>query len=135
MTDTASRPPRPRPALTEDNAFFFEGARQGKLLIQRCPALAAPPAPPGLCRVSLVRVGHGGGVGDGHHLQLRRRPPSPGPGLRLSATHRRGGAGRGHPAGGRCIGVAADAVGIGMPVAVEFVAVDDELTLPMFRPT
>jgi len=30
--------------------------------------------------------------------------------------------------------VAADAVRIGMPVVVEFVAVDDELTLPMFRP-
>jgi uncharacterized OB-fold protein len=33
------------------------------------------------------------------------------------------------------VGVAPDAVRIGMPVAVEFVAVDDELTLPLFRPT
>jgi len=33
------------------------------------------------------------------------------------------------------LGVAPDAVRVGMAVAVEFVAVDDELTLPMFRPT
>ncbi len=29
-------PLRPRPALTQDIAFFFDGARQGTLLIQRC---------------------------------------------------------------------------------------------------
>jgi uncharacterized OB-fold protein len=33
------------------------------------------------------------------------------------------------------VGIEPDAVAIGMPVAVEFVATDDELTLPMFRPT
>ena len=41
--------PRPRPAITHDIAFFFEGARQGKLLIQRCAAcgtLRHPPARP-----------------------------------------------------------------------------------------
>ncbi len=32
------------------------------------------------------------------------------------------------------IGVDPGDVRIGMPVTVEFVAVDDELTLPMFRP-
>ncbi|MDE3087579.1 MAG: MaoC family dehydratase N-terminal domain-containing protein, partial [Acidobacteriota bacterium] len=43
-----ARPPRPRPAVTADSAFFFEGARQGKLLIQRCGScgrLRHPPAP------------------------------------------------------------------------------------------
>jgi uncharacterized OB-fold protein len=33
------------------------------------------------------------------------------------------------------VGVEPDAVTIGMPVTVEFVTVDDELTLPMFRPS
>src|SRR5439155_21936254 len=39
---------RPRPAITQDNAFFFEGARDGKLLIQRCAScgrLRHPPRP------------------------------------------------------------------------------------------
>jgi uncharacterized OB-fold protein len=44
----SDRPPRPRPALTEDNAFWFEGARSHVLLIQRCAScgtLRHPPLP------------------------------------------------------------------------------------------
>ena len=43
-----ARPLRPRPALTQDNAFWFEGARAHKLLIQRCAScgtLRHPPLP------------------------------------------------------------------------------------------
>ena len=43
-----ARPLRPRPALTQDNAFWFEGARQHRLLIQRCKecrTLRHPPRP------------------------------------------------------------------------------------------
>src|ERR1019366_3321200 len=39
---------RPRPAITHDIAFFFEGARNGTLLIQRCAqcgGLRHPPRP------------------------------------------------------------------------------------------
>jgi uncharacterized protein len=42
------RPRRPRPALTQDNTFWFEGARDHKLLIQRCAScgtLRHPPLP------------------------------------------------------------------------------------------
>ena len=35
-SDEKPRPKRPRPAITHDNAFFFEGTKAGKLLIQRC---------------------------------------------------------------------------------------------------
>ncbi len=44
----AARPPRPRPAITQDNAFWFEGARAHKLLIQHCTScgtLRHPPLP------------------------------------------------------------------------------------------
>jgi uncharacterized OB-fold protein len=44
----APRPPRPHPALTQDNAFWFEGAREHLLLIQRCTScgtLRHPPLP------------------------------------------------------------------------------------------
>ena len=43
-----ARPPRPRPAITHDNAFWFEGARAHELLIQRCTScgtLRHPPLP------------------------------------------------------------------------------------------
>ena len=42
------RPPRPRPALTQDNAFWFEGAQAHRLLIQHCLScgtLRHPPLP------------------------------------------------------------------------------------------
>ena len=45
---TPPRPPRPRPAITQDNAFWYEGAREHKLLIQRCTScgtLRHPPLP------------------------------------------------------------------------------------------
>jgi uncharacterized OB-fold protein len=44
----AERPLRPRPAITQDNAFFFEGAQNQQLLIQRCikcQLLRHPPLP------------------------------------------------------------------------------------------
>ena len=42
------RPPRPWPAVTQDNAFWFEGTRAHKLLIQHCTScgtLRHPPLP------------------------------------------------------------------------------------------
>jgi uncharacterized OB-fold protein len=42
------RPLRPRPAITQDNAFWFEGARAHTLLIQHCTScgtLRHPPLP------------------------------------------------------------------------------------------
>lgn len=40
------RPPRPRPGTTHDNLFFFEGAKEHRLLIQRCSACQALRHPP-----------------------------------------------------------------------------------------
>ncbi|HTZ08940.1 MAG TPA: MaoC family dehydratase N-terminal domain-containing protein, partial [Acidimicrobiales bacterium] len=48
VATTETAPLRPRPALTHDNAFFFEGAKEGELLIQRCSecgTLRHPPRP------------------------------------------------------------------------------------------
>ena len=96
------RPPRPRPAITQDNAFFFEGARAHRLLIQRCAScgtLRHPPRPP--ARVRLVRMGHRRGERPGHRLLLRRRALPPGARVRLPAADRPGRAGGGDPAGRR----------------------------------
>lgn len=37
----------PRLTITQDNEFWFEGARQGRLLIQRCTACGTLRHPPG----------------------------------------------------------------------------------------
>jgi uncharacterized OB-fold protein/acyl dehydratase len=45
---TPPRAPRPHPALTQDNAFWFEGTHEHRLLIQHCTAcgtLRHPPLP------------------------------------------------------------------------------------------
>ena len=44
--EEAPRSPRPRPGTTHDNLFFFEGAKEHKLLIQRCSACQALRHPP-----------------------------------------------------------------------------------------
>lgn len=41
------RPPRPAPALTQDNAFWFEALQDGRLVIQRCVGCARLRNPPG----------------------------------------------------------------------------------------
>lgn len=50
QTDPGAAPPTavPRPVITQDNAFWFEAAREGRLAIQRCGScgvLRHPPAP------------------------------------------------------------------------------------------
>jgi 3-oxo-4,17-pregnadiene-20-carboxyl-CoA hydratase alpha subunit len=134
---TTERPLRPRPALTQDNAFFFEGARQGKLLIQRCGScgtLRHPPRPACVvCRSFEWDTVEATGRGTVYSYVVVHHPQVPAfdyplpiavveleEGTRLVAD---------------LVGVAPEAVTIGMPVVVDFVAVDDELTLPMFRPT
>ena len=51
-TEPASpRPLRPRPATTHDDAFFWQGLHEGKLLIQRCADCGVLRHPPGpMCR-------------------------------------------------------------------------------------
>jgi uncharacterized OB-fold protein len=134
--DPGPRPLRPRPALTQDNAFFFEGARHGKLLIQRCAScgiLRHPPRPAcAVCRSFDWDTVEASGRGIVFSYVVVHHPQVPAfdyplpvavveleEGTRLVAD---------------LVGIDPDAVEVGMPVVVDFVAVDDELTLPMFRP-
>lgn len=47
MSEPVRRTSVPPLIVTQDNAFWFEGARQGRLLIQRCTACGALRQPPG----------------------------------------------------------------------------------------
>ncbi|HXQ58575.1 MAG TPA: OB-fold domain-containing protein, partial [Acidimicrobiales bacterium] len=130
------RPLRPRPALTQDNAFFFEGARSGRLLIQRCAScgiLRHPPRPAcAVCRSFDWDTVEATGRGVVYSYVVVHYPQVPAfdyplpvavveleEGTRLVAD---------------LLDIDPGAVEVGMPVVVDFVAVDDELTLPMFRP-
>ncbi|HUI02098.1 MAG TPA: bifunctional MaoC family dehydratase N-terminal/OB-fold nucleic acid binding domain-containing protein [Acidimicrobiales bacterium] len=132
----APRPLRPRPAITQDIAFFFDGVRRGELLIQRCTSCGTLRHPP---RPACARCGSfewdtvtSSGRGTVYSYVVVHHPQVPGfdyplpiavveleEGTRLVAD---------------LVGVDPAAVRVDMPVTVEMVAVDDELTLPMFRP-
>lgn len=131
-----SRPPRPRPALTQDNSFWFEGARQGKLLIQRCAScgtLRHPPLPAcASCRSLEWDAVEASGRGELYSFVVVHYPQVPAfeyplpiglvaleEGTRVVANLEVD-----DPASLR----------IGMPLEARMVAFDEELTLPVFGP-
>ena len=130
------RPRRPRPALTQDNAFWFEGARQHRLLIQRCKqcgTLRHPPRPMcSECRSYDWDVVDASGRGTVYSFVVNHYPQVPAfdyplavglieleEGTRLVAN---------------VIGVDPGDISVGMPVEVEWVDHDPELSLPAFKP-
>jgi uncharacterized OB-fold protein/acyl dehydratase len=131
-----ARPPRPRPALTQDNAFWFEGARAHQLLIQRCSscgALRHPPLPAcSVCGSLEWDTVEASGRGTLFSFVLVHYPqvaafeyPLPiglvelEEGTRVVANLR---------------GLDASDIRIGMALQAEFVDYDEDLSLPVFVP-
>jgi len=134
--DRKPRPLRPRPALTQDNAFWFEGARQHRLLIQRCKqcgALRHPPRPMcSECHSYGWDVVDASGRGTVYSFVVNHHPQVPAfdyplavglieleEGTRLVAN---------------VIRIDPGEIRVGMPVEVEWVDHDPDLSLPAFRP-
>jgi uncharacterized protein len=130
------RPKRPRPSLTHDNRFFFEGAKEGKLLIQRCSncgTLRHPPRPAcPHCRSFEWAPIEASGRGTIYSYVVNHHPQVPAfdyplvvalieleEGTRLVAN---------------VSGITPETVAIGMPVQAAFETFDDDLTLPVFHP-
>jgi uncharacterized protein len=131
-----ARPPRPRPSLTADNRWWFEALREHELRIQRCGACGTLRHPP---RPVCDRCGSlewdsvvAEGTGSVYSFVVNHYPQVPAfeyplpiglielrEGTRLVAD---------------LVGVDQASIRIGLPVVVEFVDHDDELTLPAFRP-
>ena len=132
----AAKMPRPRPSTNLDNQFFFDGAKDGKLLIQTCSSCGALRHPPGpmcpSCRSLEWDTVEASGKGTVYSFVTNHYPQVPAfdyplnvalieleEGVRLISN---------------VVGIPAEDVEIGMAVEVEFTAFDDELTLPQFRP-
>jgi uncharacterized OB-fold protein/acyl dehydratase len=128
--------PRPRPALTHDNRFFWEGVAQRELRIQRCNEchrLQHPPGPmcPGCHGLDLgfVRASGRGTVYSfvvAHHPAI---PPFEYPNLIALVELEEG-----TRLVSNLVGIERDDVRVGMPVAVEFAEVEPGRLLPRFRP-
>ncbi|MFI6874800.1 bifunctional MaoC family dehydratase N-terminal/OB-fold nucleic acid binding domain-containing protein [Streptomyces sp. NPDC050400] len=135
-TVTAEGALRPRPAVNRDNAFFFEAAKQHRLLVQRCAACSTLRHPPGPCcpecnalewdTVEASGRGHVYSFVVNHHP---RHPAFDSPYLVAVVELAEG---------TRLItgltGVEPEDVTIGMPVVLDWLDADPDLTLPVFRP-
>lgn len=134
--EPAPRPLRPRPALTQDNTFFFEGAKQHKLLIQKCTAcgtLRHPPRPScANCRSFDWEPLEASGRGTIFSYTVNHYPQVPAfdyplvvalveleEGTRLIAN---------------VAGITPETVHIGMAVEAGFEDFDEGLSLPVFHP-
>jgi uncharacterized OB-fold protein/acyl dehydratase len=130
------RPPRPRPAVNRDNAFFWEGVERGELLIQRCAKcqqLRHPPMPTcANCGSFEWDTLTASGRGTVYSWVVPHYPQVPmfeypyvvvlvelEEGVRLVSN---------------LVDVDPADVEIGLRVEVTYVKTDPELTLPMFRP-
>jgi uncharacterized OB-fold protein/acyl dehydratase len=133
---TPPRPPRPRPALTQDNEFWFEGTRAHRLLIQHCTScgtLRHPPLPAcATCGSLEWDAVEASGRGTLYSYVVVHYPqvaafeyPLP---IGLVELEE----------GTRVVanlgGVAPADITVGMALRAEFVDHDDELSLPLFVP-
>lgn len=131
----AERPRRPRPAVTRDTAFWFDAAREGRLLIQRCASCGALRHPPGpmcpTCHSLAWDTVEASGRGTVYSYVVNHHPQLPAfdyplvvavveleEGTRLVSN---------------VVGCPPDEVHVGMAVEVELVAFDDDLKLPQFH--
>ncbi|GAA0659066.1 bifunctional MaoC family dehydratase N-terminal/OB-fold nucleic acid binding domain-containing protein [Streptomyces thermocarboxydovorans] len=138
--DPARRPEphperRPRPVVNRDNAGFWEGVAQHRLLIQRCTGCGTLRFPwlPGCNRCGSLEwdTAEASGEGTVYSYVVMHHPPFPAfdppyavglielaEGVRMIAD---------------VVDVPCDQVRIGMPARLEFRRYDEELVLPVFR--
>lgn len=135
-TDEGPGPSRPRPAITQDNAFFWDGVDQRELRIQTCAdcgALRHPPRPMcDRCQSTKTSWVVSSGRGHIHSHVVHHYPPLPGvdtphPVVLVDLEE-----------GTRFVshmvqGTDPSDVTIGQAVEVQFEAIDDDLVLPLFR--
>ncbi|MCX4824268.1 OB-fold domain-containing protein [Streptomyces sp. NBC_01142] len=126
---------RPRPVINRDNAGFWDAVAEHRLLIQRCGGCEALRFPwlPGCsaCGSPEWDTVEASGAGSVYSYVVMHHPPFPAfdppyavglielaEGVRMVSN---------------VVGVPYDKVRIGMPVQLEFLRVDEELELPVFR--
>lgn len=133
--DSKAAPLRPRPVVNRDNQGFWDGVREHRLLIQRCVACAALRFPwlPG-CNACASRdwdTVEASGAGSVFSYVVMHHPPFPAfdPPYAVALVE----LAEGVRMVSNITGVPYDKVRIGLPVQLEFLRVDDDLELPVFR--
>ncbi|MEU6657818.1 MaoC family dehydratase N-terminal domain-containing protein [Streptomyces sp. NPDC046821] len=127
---------RPRPAVNRDNAFWFDAAKEHRLPIQRCTSCATLRHPPGPCCPQCNSLEwdtvEASGHGHVHSFVVNHHPRHPAfefplvvalvelaEGTRLITN---------------LAGIAPEDVEIDMPVVLDWLDADPDVSLPVFRP-
>jgi uncharacterized protein len=125
-----------RPVISPDTAFFWAGTAIGELRIQSCGdcgALRHPPGPMCVeCGSPNPKYIVAAGAGEVFSYVVHHHPPVPG--KRLPIVIALVQLTEGVRVLAEVVGVEPGQVEIGMPVQVTFIKVDDDLTLPAWRP-
>ena len=137
VTDASVPPPvRPAPAITEDNLFFWEAARDGRLVAQRCGSCGLLRHPPRTacpaCRSLDIEIAELSGDGEVYSYALLWHPRSPRFGYPVIAVLVD--LAEGVRVVSNLVGIAPDEVRIGLPVTVGFEPCEGDLAVPVFRP-
>ncbi|WP_223838123.1 bifunctional MaoC family dehydratase N-terminal/OB-fold nucleic acid binding domain-containing protein [Streptomyces venezuelae] len=129
------KPRRPRPVINRDNQGFWDGVRRHRLLIQRCTACTTLRFPwlPGCnhCASPDWDTVEASGAGTVFSYVVMHHPPFPAfdPPYAVALVE----LAEGVRIISNITGVPYDTVRIGMPVQLEFLRVDDDFELPVFR--
>jgi uncharacterized OB-fold protein len=137
---TAKPAPEParvvRPMISQDTAFFWEGTAAGELRIQRCPACGTLRHPPGpmcpSCGADKPDYVLASGRGEVFSYVVHHHPPVPGRTLPFVVALVE--LDEGVRMLGELLEVDPADVTVGLPVEIALTRVDDELTLPNWRP-
>ena len=128
--------PAIRPQINRDTAYFWEGTAKNELRIQKCGACGELRHPPGpmcpSCHETKPEYTVASGLGEVYSYVVHHHPPVPGrttpyvvalvelaEGVRVLAE---------------LVNVPPDEVDIGLPVRIGFTKVDEDLTMPVWRP-
>lgn len=135
VAEPASRPRRPRPTPTDDGTFFFEAAKSGKLMVQKCPACAHYQFPPHAacqkCQSFDMVPTEVSGRGEIYSFVVTHYPQVPAFDYPLPVALIQ--LDEGPRMISNIVGTDPSDLAIGMGVAVTFVECDNDLTLPMFK--
>ncbi|MBV6415503.1 MAG: hypothetical protein CMLOHMNK_00014 [Steroidobacteraceae bacterium] len=134
-TAAAKKSPVPRPPVTRDSAFFWEGLNQRKLLVRQCGNCGRLHHPPGPmcpeCNSLEWRALECSGRGTIHSFVIVHQPQMPGLNYPLPVAL------IDLEEGARMVAnlgeIAPGKVRIGMPVDVDFVEIEKDFVLPVFR--
>ncbi|GAB3666351.1 hypothetical protein GCM10027589_31410 [Actinocorallia lasiicapitis] len=124
------------PAIGLDTAFFWEGAREGELRIQKCGECGVLRHPPGpmcpACHATRQEHVVAAGRGTVYSYVVHHHPPVPGrtPPYVVALIE----LAEGPRILGNVLDVAPQDVTVGMPVQLTFQRLDDEVTLPQWQP-